>query len=77
MDDTLENREFEEALTQLEEIVAALEAGELSLQEALAKFQTGMALKKLCEHKLAEAEAQIEEYVEDAATDQNPEMLFE
>ena len=63
MDETLANLEFEEALTRLEAIVAELEAGELTLEDALDKFKTGMALKELCEHKLAEAEAQIEENV--------------
>lgn len=55
---------FEEALEQLEQIVAELEAGELPLQEALDKFEQGMKLKQFCEQKLAEAEVRIERYVE-------------
>ena len=55
---------FEEALAKLEQIVAELEAGELPLAEALAKFGEGMELKKFCEQKLAAAEAQIEQYME-------------
>ena len=54
---------FEEALAQLEQIVAELEAGQLSLQEALERFEQGMVLKEFCEQQLAEAEARIEQYV--------------
>ncbi len=62
---------FEEALEKLDQIVAELEAGELPLQEALAKFEEGMQLKKLCEQKLAETEARIEQYVESESQEQS------
>ena len=77
MDEALENLEFEAALTELEEIVAELEEGELSLEQALEKFKRGMALKELCERKLAEAEAQIEEYVAEQVPEPEGESLFE
>ncbi len=63
--------DFEDALEKLEAIVAELEAGELPLQEALDKFEKGMALKKLCEQKLTEAEARIEQYVESESQEQS------
>lgn len=77
MEQTLENLEFEVALTELEEIVAELEEGELSLEQALEKFKRGMALKELCERKLAEAEAQIEEYVAEQVPEPEGESLLE
>ena len=80
MNETRENMEdlqFEAALTRLEEIVAELEEGELALEQALAKFKTGMALRELCERKLTEAEAQIEEYVAEEGPGQEAEPLFE
>ncbi len=77
MDEARENLEFEAALAQLEEIVAELESGELTLDQAVAKFQAGMALKELCERKLTEAEAQIEEYVGEDEPEQEAESLFE
>ena len=77
MDEALDNLEFEAALTELEEIVAELEEGELSLEQALEKFKRGMALKELCECKLAEAEAQIEEYVAEQVPEPEGESLFE
>ena len=75
--ENLEDLEFEVALSRLEEIVAELEEGELALEEALEKFKTGMALKELCERKLTEAEAQIEEYVAEEGSEQEAEPLFE
>jgi len=41
------------------------------LQEALAKFEEGMQLKKLCEQKLAETEARIDQYVESESQEQS------
>lgn len=63
--------DFEEALESLEQIVAELEAGELPLHEALEKFEKGMELKKLCEQKLTEAEARIEQYVKAESEEQS------
>jgi len=77
MEESLEGLKFEEALTQLEEIVAELEEGELSLEEVVEKFQKGMALKQLCERRLSEAEAKIEEYVPNGESEQEEESLFE
>ena len=77
MEESWEDLKFDEALSQLEEIVAELEEGELSLEEAVEKFQRGMALKQLCERRLSEAEAKIEEYVPDGDSEQEEESLFE
>ncbi len=74
--ENLDNLEFEAALARLEEIVAELESGELTLDQAVEKFQAGMALKELCERKLTEAEAQIEEYVGEDEPEQEAESLF-
>ena len=51
---------FEQSLTQLEEIVTEMEKGELSLDELLARFERGIGLLRVCEGKLADAEARIE-----------------
>jgi len=77
MEESGEDLKFEEALTQLEEIVAEMEEGELSLEEAVEKFQRGMTLKQLCERRLSEAEANIEEYVPAGESEQKAESLFE
>ncbi|MDD3694541.1 MAG: exodeoxyribonuclease VII small subunit [Lentisphaeria bacterium] len=56
----LEKLPFDEALRQLEELVAQLESGRLSLEDSIKTFETGMRLNKLCAGKLAEAEKKIE-----------------
>lgn len=51
---------FEDALAKLETIVNALEKGELSLDEALERFQQGVALSQMCLAKLSSAEQKID-----------------
>ncbi|CAN1491737.1 XseB Exonuclease VII small subunit [Rhabdaerophilaceae bacterium] len=51
---------FEEAMRQLESIVASLERGEVSLEESIKLYETGETLKKRCEALLREAEMRIE-----------------
>lgn len=51
---------FEDALTKLEKIVGGLESGELPLEEAIAKYEEGMNLSKICSRKLEEAREKIE-----------------
>ncbi len=51
---------FEAALSQLEDIVARLEAGKVDLEESIKIYERGEALKAHCAAKLAEAEARIE-----------------
>jgi exodeoxyribonuclease VII small subunit len=51
---------FENALKELETIVRDLEKGETPLEDSIASYERGMALKKHCETKLKEAQAKIE-----------------
>ncbi|MCH8974503.1 MAG: exodeoxyribonuclease VII small subunit [Chloroflexi bacterium] len=50
---------FEDAFTQLRETVEALEAGNLSLEEATKLFDRGMKLAKTCNEMLSAAELQV------------------
>ncbi len=52
---------FEDALTQLEQIVETMESGEVPLAELLAKFEDGNKLLKVCESRLKDAELKIEQ----------------
>jgi exodeoxyribonuclease VII small subunit len=56
---------FETSLHQLEEIVEALESGEVPLDETLKKFEDGMKLVKHCHEKLNEAEKKLKILVKD------------
>lgn len=51
---------FEEALKRLEGIVAAMETGELGLEEGIGKFEEGMALAKHCAERLETVEKKVE-----------------
>lgn len=54
-----ENLNFETAIKNLEQIVQELEKGDLSLDESVKKFETGMELSKTCTKILNEAEKKI------------------
>lgn len=51
---------FEESLTKLEEIVAQLERGDLSLEDSVRLFEEGSRLSADCRKQLEEAEGKVE-----------------
>jgi exodeoxyribonuclease VII small subunit len=57
---------FEQALAQLEAIVEKLEKGSVALEESIAIYARGEALKKHCEALLKNAEQRIEKITLDA-----------
>lgn len=52
---------FEAALARLEEIVRLLERGEAPLDKSIDLYQEGDRLKRLCEARLKDAQARIEQ----------------
>lgn len=50
---------FENALGELESIVAAMEAGQMPLQDALDAYKRGAVLLRQCQETLSAAEQQI------------------
>ena len=50
---------FETALAELEALVATMESGSLALEQSLAAYARGVALTRLCQQKLAQAEQQV------------------
>ncbi len=56
---------FEDRLTELEKIVEKLENGQMSLDESLGLFETGIRLVKECEQNLKNARQRIEKLVEE------------
>jgi exodeoxyribonuclease VII small subunit len=50
---------FEGALAELEKIVARMEGGELSLEDALAVHRRGLELARFCQQKLEAAQQQV------------------
>jgi exodeoxyribonuclease VII small subunit len=51
---------FEQALAELEALVATMEQGELSLEESLKSFERGVELTRTCQQALQQAEQKIE-----------------
>lgn len=51
---------FEQAAAELEEVVAALEKGDISLDEMLEKYTKGVKLLALCNEQLTKTEAAID-----------------
>ncbi len=54
---------FEEALKRIEEIVEALEQGDVSLDNSLKLYEEGQSLIKFCREKLTKVEEKVKELV--------------
>jgi exodeoxyribonuclease VII small subunit len=65
----VEELNYEEAFGELEEVVAALESGEQTLEETLSLFGRGQTLAKRCETLLDEAELRVKMLSGDELTD--------
>lgn len=59
-----ETPDFETALAELENIVATLEKGDLSLEAALKNFERGISLTRQCQTALKQAELKVQKLVE-------------
>lgn len=62
----IESLSFEAALKELESIVARLEQGEVDLEDSIALYERGQALKAHCDRKLKAAEGRLEKIVQGA-----------
>jgi exodeoxyribonuclease VII small subunit len=51
---------FEAAIKRLEEIVGELEGGEIEIEHALALFEEGTKLARVCQKKLSNVEKKIQ-----------------
>ena len=63
MADDISKMSFEDALAELETIVSKLERGDAALEESIAIYQRGAALKAHCEGKLRDAQMKVEKIV--------------
>lgn len=68
MVDIPEDLSFEDAFAQLEEVLAAMEDGELTLDESMAKYELGVALSAFCQAKLESAELRVRQWQADDTT---------
>lgn len=65
MDQPVDTLSFEEAMLALEETVAALEAGSLSLDDSLKLFERGQQLAERCNDLLDGAQLRVEQLTAD------------
>lgn len=57
---------FEQAMKELEAVVSQLEHGDVPLNESIALYERGAALKKRCEEELQRAEEKVAQITLDA-----------
>jgi len=59
-DKAVSEMSFEEAMAALEQVVTQLERGEVALEQSIALYEKGAALKAHCAAKLKTAEEKVE-----------------
>jgi len=61
----LEEKTFEESLTELENIVKELESGNVDLDKAINKYSEAMKLAKVCSDKLNNATEKVNQILKE------------
>ena len=68
--DDIKDMSFEKAMMELETLVRRLEEGRLTLEEAIASYERGTALRTHCEAKLRAAKLKVEQVLGDQEKNQ-------
>ena len=68
------NLSFEAALSELQEVVARLESGDLTLEETIATFGKGSMLAAHCKKMISDAELRVTELANDPEREIVPEQ---
>ena len=58
-DTNVDEMSFEQAMSELEQVVGQLERGDVPLEDSIKLYERGAELKKRCETKLKEAEEKV------------------
>ncbi|MFT4742133.1 MAG: exodeoxyribonuclease VII small subunit [Yoonia sp.] len=66
MTDAVEEMSFEQAIAALEQVVGQLERGDVALDESIALYERGAALRKRCQDELKRAEEKVAKLTIDA-----------
>ena len=67
---------FEESLKKLENIVAQLEQGDLTLENSLKLFEEGVGLSTACKQELDAAEGKVQQLVKQRDGSMKPEPFL-
>lgn len=62
----IDEMSFEDAIKELEQVVTALDRGDVALEDSIKLYERGAALKARCEAKLKEAEEKVAQITLDA-----------
>ena len=62
----IDEMSFEEAIRELEQVVNALDKGDVALEDSISRYERGATLKARCEAKLKEAEEKVAQITLDA-----------
>jgi len=58
-EDTASASNYEQAFSELEQIIAQMESGQMSLEKSLAAYKRGNSLLEFCQKSLANVEQQV------------------
>lgn len=58
--------DFEQSMAELESLIAAMESGQLSLEQSMAHFERGIQLTRSCQRSLCETEQRVKVLLEEA-----------
>ena len=75
--DEIKKLSFEEALSELEQIVENLERGDIELEDSISIYEKGVILKAHCEDKLKTAKMKIDKIISHPDGDFSSEPLDE
>ncbi len=73
---TQDNKSYEAAVSELEQILTQLENNQLPLEEAIKQFESGVALIKHCQNILDHTEQKIKGLMGDENSDENSDIAF-
>jgi exodeoxyribonuclease VII small subunit len=63
---TVDQLSFEEAMTELEQIVRDMELGKTGLEQSIEQYERGVALRDHCQKRLQEAQMRITQMTQQA-----------
>ncbi|MEM7565569.1 MAG: exodeoxyribonuclease VII small subunit [Pseudomonadota bacterium] len=68
---------FEEALEELEQLVTAMEEGDLSLEDSLKAFEKGIKLTRECQSALKNAEQKVQVLLDESGETEDLDLVEE
>ncbi len=61
--------DFDQALAEVEKIIARIESGEIGLEQSIAEYERGATLLRVCRERLVKAEQKVRDLTAQLQTD--------